>query len=374
MKKFLSLAIALLLAISAFALCACNKDNDGTIPGKYEEVEIDTPQQQEYLAETISDKLLANAPENTDETETVQQWLKQLGFELKSTLSFSTDVSVDVKDVKTEFSTDVTAEESVRARFTYSESDGVGFLAEGTVGVKGGIKLPQFLWEATELPAEELEKIKAVAENFDWSASICSDGKGLYAHVNDGVKQSLAQFGAELPSDKVMLPFDVADDPNTDGQDGAIQLPDADVDFGTELKANILYVLQLLKKYNVSVAVSQNDGWALRLKVTEETLQSLLEDENIVPPEVSEVINSAVTFSKCVAEWYIGFDKDNKFVKMASNVDIEGSIDVEKSVTVPVAVSGSFKLSSVEELSLFGGEIALPSDLDKYVDISTLVA
>ena len=81
-----------------------------------------------------------------------------------------------------------------------------------------------------------------------------------------------------------------------------------------------------------------------------------------------------MTFSKCVAEWYIGFDKDNKFVKMASNVDIEGSIDVEKSVTVPVAVSGSFKLSSVEELSLFGGEIALPSDLDKYVDISTLVA
>ena len=192
------------------------------------------------------------------------------------------------------------------------------------------------------------------------------DNSNVYAHLSESLKSAFAEFGVELPSDKIKLnygnPFEGIVGYSADADGNA-------TDLQAQLSVEIADILKILKQYKVDFAVSEDNGWALRISVSEETVKAILADRELVPKETADLLNKCVSFRRCRAEFFIGFDKDNKLSKLSSVVDVEINIDVEKSLTVPVSLSGSFKLEVIEEQEISADKVTLPSDLDTYTDL-----
>lgn len=371
MKKFVTLFLALLtVAAMVLSLAACDKNN-GVVPGDYDDVELDTPEQQEELADTLAAKIVANVPDDVDDEQALSQWLTTLGLKISSSLDFNADLDVDYEDAKMEFDGNLTMEQGSLINFAYSEKNGISLTSSASAEVKGGFTIPRVLFESIGLPSDATAKLQESLKNFNYGAKAYIDGDEAYLDLNEGFMSLFASLGVELSSGKIKMSLsDIGSFDPSVGFVGDVEEPVVDrVEMQAELSASIAELLNILKQYKVGVEVSKTKGYTLRLTVSEQTIDAILADRDVVPEEVAELINKSVAFKACLFELYISFGKDDKLAEISCRADFDASINIEKSQQIPVSVSGSIGMKMTENVVITADKVVLPADLGTYSEL-----
>lgn len=349
MKKFTTLLLSLVLTVvCVLALVACEQ-NDGTIPGDYKEVDLTDEAQKSELIDSLAEKIQANAGDGQQSL--VEQFLARTGWKLEAETGVKFNIDVDYMGTDTQASGDVTTKQSVSFVANVQQGQQPTFAAAGQVRVKGGLQLPAILFAdvASELPVDQL--LQALSD-FDCSANVSTDGHMLYLDLSDDIVEFVESLGGQISS-KLKIDLDSDIMPTAEEQQG---------DITAELKLQLGQIVELLQKYNVGIAVSTEDGWAVRLTASEQTLSSILADPDIIPPVYASILSS-VNFAKCEAELYIAFDDNGLLKQVSSKANIEASISYSGDVTAP-AVNGSVTLTATQQLTQFTGTVSLPDDKD----------
>lgn len=381
MKKFIAILLAMLLIIvSAFTFAACNgsNGNDGTIPGKYEDVKIDTAEQKQELSDTITSKIMANLPDdaNTDSIQGSDAALYILsetlmGIEQKSTLKFDANLTVDYQDMKSEFKGNVQAEDESKIRFGYSEKNGFEVTGAASATLKGGLEIPRALLTSVTGDEQISGKIAETLKEFDVSTSVYLDKNNLYFDLSQSLVDTLSNFGVDFGDGKIKIPADsgIGDFAPFAIQDSTEEAPSAQ-EIEAEIKSCVESGLELLDRYKIEVAVSTTDGWTLRVKATTDTVKAILEEES-VPEEVRSVINKVAKFNKFDFEVYIGFDKTDKISRFSYRIDLDVDVNIQEDSIpdFPIVLSGKVKLTTGSNIQLYSGTITLPDNLGEYQDV-----
>lgn len=378
MKRLAILLLTIVVLFTAvFGLSACdeigdptNNDNDKDNPSTvtkniYKDVNIDSPDTLASLADTVATKLLANAPDASDEQST-GQWLSSLGFGSASKYAVSAEMILDTVGSESYFGLDMELSAAWLLSFAYNEQQGLTFATNAEVNAKGGMTLP-FGWLVRKgvLAEERAAKLSDALESFDVGAEIYLDNSNAYIGLNSGAKEFWTGIGEELPSDKLKLNFDNLLSDSIGGTNVYGVDNEDKKDVKAQLSLNIADIFQWIKEYGVEAAVSTEKGWSLRLTFTEHTVRSFLTDKSVLPERVTEWLSEAVSFDKCQCTLYVSFDENNKLTVSQSS-DIELSVDVERSFTVPVGLSGYVKLTSEDVWQLSANKAQLPADAEDY--------
>lgn len=362
MKKIAILLLTMAVVFSAvFVFSACGDGND---PKNYvyESVDIDAPEKREDLANILSEKLLANAPDVNDE-QAVEQWLSQLTFAITGKSSFEADLNFE-GNVSAQFGCNVQLTENMLVALGYSQQQGLQFAANVGVGVSGGVTLPlDLLADEGLLSADLAEKLQNALEDFDVGLNLSLDNENAYVDLDDGAQQFVSDLGVTLPTEKFQLSLEGL----SDGIDFDIDFNSGETqpDIQAQLALNIADILRWLREYDVDVDVSTQNGWTLRLTFTEQTFRSLFADKSGMTSQLADWVSSVAAFDKLQTELFISFDADNELTVTLSTA-VECSFGAEQSLTLPLGFSGSFKLADEQTWRLSKDKVQLPADTEQY--------
>lgn len=381
MKKFLAITASAVLAFSAMAFAACgDKKEVSAADLTYTEVDLSTAEKKSTFVNEITsnvnfDKIFGDT---TDEN---------YSFGLAADMKYNIDLSAGVKGFPV--SETETKDLSASAKLDFDGSAKVKVSADGSLlgesktAVKLNATLPEELFAMAEMPEDVEEMVKALINNFDYSMTEYIDNDYLYAQLPQAFMDMLPEEaeGVFPESGKIKIPLQLGGSytPPTipDDEDLALfpyaaPVPDSSLDIQTSLI--IGQIIELLDHYNVKIAVSTENGYALRLTADKDSVMSILGDVTNDPQTVA-MINQLATFNTCALTAYLAVDKDGMFKEVSLSVDLDATVKIAANlieVGTP-EINGALKVKVDLSFKAFNGNITLPSDLDSYVDISDMM-
>lgn len=373
MKKILALILCLVLALGLFAFVACdNPDNPDmpNTPGKpsdYKTVDLTNPTVKKEFIDSFAskvdiDKLVGDINSSN--------W----SFGIKSEESNS--MNLDAKFTLVQGG--VTSSFDVKADFTNSQQQTLKLMADaenslmpfsiqsaGTAKAKGSISIPDYLYNNVfDLDAETTQFIKSLIGNFDWTVKSYIDNNYAYIEYPQQIADLVKEYtGEQLPSNKFKLPL------GNMLPLGSFYAVDSG-DIQAEAKLYLEQLVDYLVNYKVSVAVSDKDGYAIKVSATKDSVLAFLQSDEIgIPQEVLSLINDIVMINTSDLDIYLAVDKDGAFkqVSISLNLDLAFNVAADESNGIP-AIQGSLKFSFGTSIERFNGKVTLPN-LSDFVEI-----
>lgn len=381
MKKFLAITASAVLAFSTLAFAACGEKKEESVANlTYTEVDLSSAEKKSAFVNEVANNV--NFDTMFGDT-TAENYF----FGLAADMKYNIDLSAGVKDFPV--SETETKDLSASAKFDFDGSAKVKVSADGSLlgesktAVKLNATLPEELFAMSEMPEDVEAMVKALIDNFDYSLTEYIDNNYLYAQLPQAFMDMLPEEAEstfpESGKIKIPLQFDGIDNPPiiTGDEDLALfpfaaPVPDFSLDIQTSLI--IGQVIELLDHYNVKIAVSTENGYALRLTADKDSVMSILGDVTNDPQTVA-MINQLATFNTCALTAYLAVDKDGMFKEVSLRVDLDATVKIAANLIEVGSpeINGALKVNVDLSFKSFNGNITLPSDLDSYVDISNMM-
>ena len=370
MKKFLAIAASAVLAFGALSFTACGNggEQQSAADLTYTEVDLSTPEKKSAFIEEVTTKM------NFD-TMFGDTTAENYSLGLAADMNYNIDMSATVKDVPV--SEAVSKDLSASAKLDFGGSTKVKVSADGSLlgesqtAVKLNATLPDEFYSMVEMPKQAEEMVKALINNFDYSLTEYIGNGYLYAQFPQSFMDLLpAEVAGMLPeSGKIKIPLDMGEvvPPVVKSYSAA-----PSVDSQTALIVG--QVMEMLVSFGVNVATSTQNGFAIRLTADKNAVMSVLGAVTGEPQAVA-MIEQLATFNTCALTAYLAVDANGMFKEVGINIDLDASVNIAANLfgEGSPAISGALKVSVGMSVKTFDGDITLPSDLDTYVDMSSLM-
>lgn len=370
MKKFLAIAASAVLAFGAVALAACeDKQSDGSAENAtYKQVDLSTAEKKSAFVDEVSSKMNVEklfGDVNADDF--------SVGLALD--MNFNSEVSVSAKDfpVSPVAKKDLAAsaklnfDESLKVKV--SEKD---CLASSKTNLSFSAKLPDELMDMMGTPdgsPEWMTIVTSILSGVDYSIDSYLDNEYVYVKCPKSILEKLPEEaqGVLPESGKIKIPYSDLLNPTLPAiPEGYAAAPSASL----ETAIIVEQVMDMLINYNVDIAVSTQNGYAVKLTAQKDALLNILGDATGDAQAVA-MIDQLATFNKCAITAYLAVDNNGAFKEVSVKFDLDATIKIAANLIqegVP-EINGSIKLNTGISVKKFDGKITLPSDLDSYVDI-----
>ena len=377
MKKLIAIAASAVLAMGAFAFTACSpatpEDPTGAIPpagfDNYEEVDVSSEEKKQEFVEELSTRI---NPELLFGDMTKSDW----SFGLAEDAAVKAEVSIDMDELK--ISGNVELKEALKAKLSVPASEteesfipfGIKMSAE--IGANGNVNLPELIYSQM---GEQGPLVKSLLTNFDYSAKAYLDNEYVYASLSSSILSKLPEEAGLPESGKFKAPLSLImgggdyNEPDYDNDPGITYALTNEVTPDDETAAMIEQVITILKQYSVSVAVSTDAGYSVKLTAGTDTVLAILGD--VADEEVVTTLKQVVTFKTCALTAYLAVDENGVFqqVSLGLNIDLSVKASAGTLGNGSPNIEGSAKLEASLNITKFDGEIKFPTDIDSYVDL-----
>ena len=332
MKKFLTLAAALILSVvfTVFAGCSTALEK-GKIEGDYKE-----PTQEEL--ETALRSL---------EGSTMFGDTEQADWEFGVKLGGNFDANVTMGESELTASGNLSFQEKVS-----KGEEGLSMLGKGELSLK------------VKAPAEMTDE----AIDLDVSADIYNDSSYVYLNAqvkSDGKTEEVKVKTAFAPLFDGVFGAEAADA-------GALALTDGEGSASATIGISAEELLAFAAEWKVNIGLDTSDGVKLRLSASEETFTKIL---NAVLQKIMGVTagtpfdaSDLITLSESTFELYLQADKDGRFAAAAANVSLQCSIglpaanETAEGTKANVDIGGAFYIeTNLSDFSLPEGIADDPS-------------
>ncbi|MCH5148942.1 MAG: hypothetical protein J1G05_06270 [Clostridiales bacterium] len=394
MKKFIAIVASAVLAMSAFSLVACditpNDEDNVKLPsapaGNYEEVDTSDPAKKEEFVEEVKQKF--------DITKifgdmTSENW----SFGLAADITAKAEASITGHNVQT--GPDTTTDITMSGNVTLNSSSKVkisaatdaeallpfDILASVDANVKGNVNLPDMIYQSM---GEQASTIKSLITDFDYTAKAYLDNEYLYASIPTKIVSVIPEEAGIPASGKIKVPLEMisggmgSDVPDISYGETGIKLTDDAVEEvpGMDVSSYVSTILAMLEQYNVSVSVSTDNGYTVKLNAGLESVYALIADlvpiEGATADTIAELVAEYGKVSTCEIEAYISIDAEGMFSGLGIALNVAATANVKAGALgeFAPAMTGSAKLKYGVSVSKYDGTVTLPSDLSSYVDVT----
>lgn len=209
-----------------------------------------------------------------------------------------------------------------------------------------------------------------VGSNADYSAKVYNDADYFYVDMSSvpgmskvkmtyetvaGALESVGSGESQTPTDTpATMSADVAPGAGTEneGGQGTETAPSSEID---EIVAG-------LKEVGCKVYIDDSDGLKVKLSVSEETVDMLLEAIGLVPAESADAL---IDFSVFSFDLYFAMTDDGVFSQISADFDIKASVDLGDYLgKFDAACSGYIYVKA------YDGTVELPDDLGEYTEVN----
>lgn len=374
MKKFWTILIALVLVLaSALTLVACNGTN-GKDEKKFSEVDTNDAEQVTALSDTLSKNVLANVHINRAWGEPDVEWYGAHYLDQMSFSKFNANLQFDTNGIKRYVGVNL---EVVNNGKIQHGNIGNSFKSKvlSDISLSGGITLPEELLDQT-VAAEQAESMLTALNHFSLGAEVYCDGSNVYVNCKDSVTNWLKQLNIDITDNKFYYQPETTSDSLDDGWLKLHRLNDTERE--EKVKADVDEFLENCKNYKLDVAVSEENGWYLRVTATEQTITALLDDPTLGAenPEVFQLVKKALSVKKFKVEFTLGFDSEGNFAEIGFNTDLDITLNLgaDDVPDMPFKMTLNMSSSSSDSLKIKEGEVTVPENLDSYKDVSEVFA
>ena len=394
MKKFIAIVASAVLAVSAFSLVACDNTSDedniklpSAPSGNYEEVDTSDPAKKEEFLDELGQKFDVTKMFGDIASE---NW----SFGLASDINAKVEASIVGHNVQT--GPDTTTDISMSGNVSVTSSSKVklsaatdedallpfNILAAASGNIKGNINLPDMIYASM---GEQASTIKSLITNFDYTAKTYIDNEYLYASIPEKLLGLFPEDAGVPASGKIKLPLEelfggmMDKDPDYDysySGTGIKLLDDAIVENpGMDISSYIDTFFSMLGQYNVSVSVSTDNGYTVKLNAGIDSVYALVADligDGATEETVKELVAQYGNVSSCKIEAYLSVDDNGLFNGLGLGLYVAATANVKAGSIgeYAPALTGSAKVQLGVSFARYDGAITLPSDLSSYVDVT----
>lgn len=370
MKKFLAIAASAVLAFGMVAFVACeDKEAGGSAESAtYKQVDLSTAEKKRAFVDEVSSKM---------DVEKLFGDVSADDFSvgLALDMNFKSEVSVSAKDfpvspvAKKDLAASAKLNFDESLKIKASEKDR---LASSKANVSFSAKLPDELMDMMGTPdgaPEWMTLVTSLLSGFDYSLNSYLDNEYVYVQYPQNILEMLPEEaqGVLPESGKVKIPYADLLNPSYPAiPEGYATASSA----STETALIVEQVMEMLINYNVDIAVSTENGYAVRLTAQKDALLNILGDVTGDTQTVA-MIDQFATFNTCAITAYLAVDNDGAFKEVSVKVDLDATIKIAANLIqqgIP-EINGSIKLNTGISVKKYDGKITLPSDLDNYIDI-----
>lgn len=373
MKKFLAITASAVLAFGALAFTACGSKEDEEKSAAnltYTEVDLSTAEKKSAFVDEVTTKVNFDAMfgDTTDEN---------YSMGLAADMKYNIDLSASLKDFPV--SSTETKDLSASAKFDFDGSAKVKASADGSLlgesqtAVKLNATLPDELYAMADMPEEVEEMVKALITNFDYTLTEYIDNEYVYAQLPQAFMDMLPEEAEGMfpESGKIKIPYgDLYNPPIPDVSTTFAMAPSAE----SQTAVIVGQVVEMLVAYDVKVATSTENGFAIKLTADKNAVMSVLGAVTGDPQTVA-MINQFATFNTCALTSYLAVDNDGMFKEVGLSIDLDATVKIAANlieVGMP-EINGALKVNVDMSVKTFNGDISLPSDLDSYFDMSSMM-
>lgn len=360
MKKLLAFLVSLVLALTLVAAVACGGNQPGG--NNFTTVDLTNTDARAEFVNTLAEKADL---EKLFGDPTKAGWT----YGLEETASSNVEFNVSATAEGTTLTANGKVELSENAKVTIKsngEDKDPDLAASMKLSAKGNVTLPQDLYDVLTSLNEELDfgaLAKSLLTNFNYSVDAYVDNDVALISISDSLYNKLPDIVKDSISQKIKISLKAANDvaayaAETDGAE----------DMENEIiKQSIDAVVDYLVSFKIGVAVSNQNGYALKLTVTKESVVALLS----ALPSVEEVTESDfLALINSVAGSLSDSSKIELTVRIDSNgafnsFKVESNLAFNLDLTIgEVKLSGTASLKGSVEVKKFTGKVSKPNEKD----------
>lgn len=319
MKKFVTLAVALLLSIAFAMFAGCSTALEkGKIEGNYKEP---TQEELETALLSLEGSTLFGDTEQAD-------W----EFGVKTGGNFNVKITVDESTLSAD------AKVSLQEKISKSET-GLELLGKGNLSFN--MKAPkEFMGEETDVGMEAEMYNDSSFLYLEASAKSGKDSQDVKVKVDISTIMGELMFGEAMNVSAAGILAETGD------QESA----------SATLGFSVKEFMEFAAKWNLDIGLDTSDGVKLRLTASQETftkiLNAVLKKIMSLPASASFDMSDRIALSNSVFELYLQTDKDGKFVAAATNLTLKGSIEIpamtedSEATNIGIDIGGAFYIES----------------------------
>lgn len=375
MKKFLAISASAVLAFSVLAFTACDeKTEKGVEDLTYTEVDLSTEEAKSEFLKEVESKINFETIFGDTQAEGFNFGFAadlKLNAEINATAK-AVDLGNGAKDLTG--SAKVELGESVK----YKSSGDSGLMASQTT-VKYNTNLPEDVYTIlgeVGLPEATIELLKAVLPSGNYTVKEYMDDEYAYIEYPESIADLLPEdYAGVLPEGgKLKMPLGGYDSDDKYYTPYYSVAPyDEDLPYESQTVLGIGQMLEMLYAYDVKVAVSNENGYAIKLTADEGTIIGII-SEATGDAQIAAMVEQVATFNTCAITLYLAVDNDGVFKEASVKVNLDATVSMAANLImegIPEIV-GSVKLNLDFGVKKYDGQVNLPADLDNYVDVTKI--
>ena len=330
MKKFLTLAVALLLSIAFAMFAGCSTALEkGKIEGNYKEP---TQEELETALRSLEGDTMFGDTEQAD-------W----EFGVKTGGNFNVKITVNDSTLSAD------AKLSLQEKISKGEA-GLELLGKGNLSFN------------MKAPAEIMDQETDV----EMKAEMYNDSSFLYldASAKSGKDSQDLKVKADISTIMGELIFGETMNVSTAGilaKTGEQGSASATVGFSVE------EFMEFAAEWNLDIGLDTSDGVKLRLTANQETfteiLNAVLKKIMSVPASTPFDMSDMIALSNSVFELYLQADKDGKFAAAATNLTMKGSIEIPAMTADSEATNISFDIGGAFYVEYKVSDFSIPEGI-----------
>lgn len=315
MKKFLTLAITLLLSVVFAMFVGCSSALEkGKIEGNYKEP---TQEELETALRSLEGEVMFGDPEQAD-------W----EFGVKTGGNFNVKITVNDSSLSAD------GKMSLEEKLTKGET-GLDLLGKGNLSFT--MKAP--------------EEIMGESTDIEMKADLYNDSSFLYldASAKSGENSQDLKVKTDISAIMSGLTFGETMDLSTAGilaETGDQESASASIGFSAD------EFMEFAAEWNMDIGLDTSDGVKIRLTASQETftkiLKAVLQKIMSVPAGTPFDMSDLIALSESTFELYLQADKDGYFTAAATNLNLKGSIEIpamtadSEATSIGIDIGGAF--------------------------------
>lgn len=366
MKKFLAAILSLVLVLTVVVCVACNSEAGGN---NFKEVDLTDKETREQFVDALSEKVDTEALIGNPNEE---GWTFGLEEIVTSNLVFDLSMT-PAQDAVYKVKGNLNLNENVKAKLTSNGATKDPTVAAAlTLSAKGNIELSDLVYqlidgEISDMMGEEIsikDTVQSLITNFNYSVSAYADNEVILANISDSIYGKLPEdIQKMLGSSKIKLPVDVLDELSTYAvmDDSGSDLLGLNKE---EVKQAINQLIDnVLLRYNISVSVATQKGYALRISANQQSILAILNDAlaDVDDASLVKTVKDAIG-SDTKLELTIRVDENGAFSSISYDTSLQ--FNLKTTVSGYGEISASVSMSSSFALKKYSGAISKPDDKD----------
>lgn len=370
MKKFLAISASAVMALSVFAFSACTDNTDkGAENLTYTEVDLST---EEAKAEFLEELTTNINPEKLFGDTKAEGFSYGLASDVKLSAEVNaTAKAVPVSETETkDLSAYVKVELGESLQYKFSEKD---VLLSSKTNVKYNTNIADEIYALValylEMPEGSVETLKTVFASGDYTLNEYIDGEYLYVEYPESIVGLLPEeIQGFLPEGgKLKIAFsDLAGFGSGDNNDSYYSSTEDAYDEGMETVNMIEYIFNIIETCNVKIAVSKENGYALKVSADKDSIVKLIKQTPAAAYWAQ--VEQVATFNTCALTAYLAVDENGLFKEVTVKAELNATVNMVADLIMEgiPAINGSVKLSLEASVKSYDGTVNLPSDLDSF--------